>query len=377
MIIILIILQLSKLEVIFRIGSVTKGVHQGAPLSMLLSTIYNNDLLDGIKSLGCGATIGPVGVSCPAFADDVCLVATHNISLQRMLDYAFNHSLEWKYQFNPKKSHVVIINSKSMEFNFSLGNNKLAIVESAVHLGIPLSDNPALVKKHYEDRIGRGRRSVYATHGLGSLTIPVPPSVSSKIYWSVSVPQMLYGIEVVPLNRSLSEVFEKNHIKIAKTIQGLPQQTPNLMPLATLGWSTMESVLDIMKLIFLWHLLILPMNNVYKRLCVYILTSTNFKPYYGPLGDLIRIVNKYDLTNIVVHSLTLGEYSSRKWKRIVKLAVFNSEKYRWMASIHLYKSLKHVACSLNYGQVWPWWNYVGPTQLPTKEEGLPDFIEIV
>ena len=89
---------------------IQQGVHQGAPFSMRLYVAYNNDLLDELQSsdLGAGISSPRVNLCCPAYADDIAIVAIHKRSMQSMLNITATHSSRWRYDFNPQKSHVLI-----------------------------------------------------------------------------------------------------------------------------------------------------------------------------------------------------------------------------------------------------------------------------
>ena len=339
--------------------TVNRGVHQGAPFSMLLYVIFNNDLLKGIKSLQCGARVGNIDISCPTFADDICLVATHNLLLQSMLDYAHMHSITWQYEFNAKKSVAMAINCPVKPESFLLGNDTIAVVSYADHLGVPLSHDAALIKKKVESRISRGRRSLFAANGLGSVNTPASPSILAKVYWTISVPQITYGLEIVPLSNSLMDKLETAHIKAAKIIQGLPPQTSNIVPLATLGWCSFESFINIRKLSFLWHILVLPMSNIYKRLCFYILFTSNFTPGLGPLHDIMKVAAKYNLEHLIKNSIINAHYMSKhKWKDLITHYIYSYERKRWNATCFLYKRSRLFVNSVFYFQLWPWWTYV-------------------
>ncbi len=55
----------------FTIG---KGVHQGAPMSMLLFHIFFNPLIKELRNLKIGANILNIDVPCTAFADDLDMI---------------------------------------------------------------------------------------------------------------------------------------------------------------------------------------------------------------------------------------------------------------------------------------------------------------
>ncbi len=58
----------SKLSEWFQIK---QGVHQGAPMSMLLFQLYINPLLKELKQSGKGAMVTNINVNVPSFADDM------------------------------------------------------------------------------------------------------------------------------------------------------------------------------------------------------------------------------------------------------------------------------------------------------------------
>ena len=47
-------------------------------------------------------------VCCPAYADDIALVAIHMPAMQAQLDIVYQHSSMWRYELNHKKSQVLV-----------------------------------------------------------------------------------------------------------------------------------------------------------------------------------------------------------------------------------------------------------------------------
>ena len=77
-----------------------------------------------------------------------------------------------------------------------------------------------------QDRIGAGRRAFYSVYGLGSAAVPVTPKISSKLYWSIAMPKMTCGLEVLTTVPSHLDKLERTHNLIAKQIQGIPKHSP-------------------------------------------------------------------------------------------------------------------------------------------------------
>jgi hypothetical protein len=77
---------------------------------MKLYVVFNTDLLDTLQSSCHGAQLSGAGLklSCPAYADDISMVAIHQSSIQAMINIAHRHSCKWRYTFNHTKSHVLV-----------------------------------------------------------------------------------------------------------------------------------------------------------------------------------------------------------------------------------------------------------------------------
>ena len=77
-----------------------QGLHQGAPCSMLMHQVYENDLIIEFKQCMSGAVISDIVVTSPAFSDDISLVAMSKKGLQRLFAIAYKYGLKWRFEFN-------------------------------------------------------------------------------------------------------------------------------------------------------------------------------------------------------------------------------------------------------------------------------------
>ena len=177
--------------------TVKKGVHQGAPTSMKLYQVLINHLLVKLKECGYGLQLGPIDVSCPTSADDIAMLSLHKQGLNAMMKIAFEYSKDWWFEWGFTKCFAMIWGKdKSPEIPLVFGDAEIKIVDKSRHLGIVLHNNNVTSSKIMTARISDGRSSLLAARGIGSNLVPVNPVVLSRIYWSVSVPRMLFGIEV-------------------------------------------------------------------------------------------------------------------------------------------------------------------------------------
>jgi hypothetical protein len=216
-------------------------------------------------------------------------------------------------------------------------------------------------RKFIRDRIKKGKSAIAAVHGLGSVDIPTSVKVKNKIYWSVAVPSITYGLEVMELDQTIFNELDDEHWKISKQIQNLPLQTPNPAVLPTVGWISLSSYIDIMRLLFLWRVLCLDHWNAHKQLMIYRiakLSRCNLSTKLGPVAMLVDVARKYDLFTIILNAINENGYMSlNQWKVIVKSKVKAFDWQRHLVTLPMYKNLELYKVTITRPRMWAWWEY--------------------
>ena len=239
-----------------------RGVHQGAPLSMTLYEIYINDLLQQLKSCEFGLRLRELNVSSPTFADDISAGTISKPGLNKMMCIADQYRQKWRFDFSQEKCVYMVWGTDAMpDLPVKLGSFELKHVTCNKHMGITLTSqrNTSLI---VSEMIGKARQSLYVARGLGSSSVPVTPRVLSKIYNSVSMCKMIYGVEATFVSESDVKELEQAHRQHARLIQSLPINAPNAAVLAPLGWLSIKAQIAIKKLIFLWKIITLETGNI-------------------------------------------------------------------------------------------------------------------
>ena len=172
---------------------------------------------------------------------------------------------------------------------------------------------------------------------------------------------MTYGLEMLTLNGASIQCLEQAHGSVAKSIQGLPKQTINAACIAPLGWISMEAFLDLTKMLFLWKVLCLPISNLYKKIAITRVASmlyrSDFK-HLGPVACMVMCFNKYDLSGMLSDAIVSGVYMNiAQAKTIIKRAVVERDKARFISTCFLYKSLSVYTQCIKSVQLWNWWHY--------------------
>ena len=191
-----------------------RGVHQGAPLSMRLYQVYVNELLQMLKSNTHGLMVDDINVTCPSFADDIATGALYKSGLNSHLTLAHDYSVKWHFEFSQSKSVWMLWGEDTApSIDVKLGDRILQQVKSYKHMGITRCNDAALERQSYAESIGEARSSLLAAWGIGSSGVPVPASILSKIYWSVSMPRLTYGLEVKTVHETALYDLERAQTK--------------------------------------------------------------------------------------------------------------------------------------------------------------------
>ena len=343
--------------------TVERGVHQGGPLSMPLYQIYINELINQLKNSNHGCSIGSMDLTCPAHADDISIMALYKRSLNSLLKIAYQYSLKWNFEFNGNKSVVLLWGKDNdPDIPIVLGSNTLKIVECCKHMGIDLTTNKHIMKENVLRRVSRGKNVVYAARGLGSHMLSVPPKALSKIYWSVAVPKITYGLDVTPITAHDLDELDKNHRMNAKCIQSLPQNTPNAASLACLGWTTLRSYVALLKLNFMFRVLSLPANNIYRNVMEFML-----RRYIGgvlpessssPTASMLKVAVEYGIREKLMNGLVTSDYGNvNENKKFIKRIVKEKEFACWRSTCLLYDSLKLYMSITSTISMNAWWYF--------------------
>jgi hypothetical protein len=195
----------------------------------------------------------------------------------------------------------------------------------------------------------------YASLGIGSARVPLNPIIGSKLYWQATVPKLTYGFEILQTKKCVN-LLEDSHCDAARILQGLPPQTAGVGCLATLGWGSMEAYVDVLKLMFMWRILLLPMNCIYKVIMlirIHYHLNDQGGSHSGPTWEMVKICKKYNLIRYVMDGLNFGLYMSlMEWKREVKNCVSEYDKQCIGVTSTLFSSLRQINFELHFVNSW-------------------------
>ena len=340
-----------------------RGVHQGAPLSMILYTVLTNGLLKKLCNNPNGVCVRNTTLNSPSHADDIALLSIYKTGLNSLLDTSYRYGKKWRYAYNMDKTVYMCWGIDHYpEIQVTFGEQELTPECEAKHMGVTLISDKTKAVEVCQKRIGKAKYPLLAALGIGGTAVRTSPNSMSKIYWGVCIPKLLYGIEATPIEDSLVEMLEENHRQNAQLIQNLPSRTPKPAGAALLGWQSISSFIAYLKIMFMIRVLCLQPNSLYKRLMIAGIENHNMygvRRYLTPVDDIMRYVKQYGVSDIVRRCQHHGTWKMVEGvKRKIKLTVLKCDENLWRASCMLYRSLNLYHKHVVYKKMNVWWRFV-------------------
>ena len=179
--------------------SVPSGVRQGDPLSPTLFSIFINDLVETLKSLDIGVSIGQENVCILLYADDVVPIAKSEGELQSLLNSMEQWCTYWQLRVNNSKTNIMHIRNKRRkitDFTFKFDGKDLQKVNMYRYLGFRLDE-------HMDFDVYAEILSNAGSRALGTIVSKFK-SLKNITYETFT---KLYNASVIPVIEYASEVW--------------------------------------------------------------------------------------------------------------------------------------------------------------------------
>ena len=341
---------------------ILQGVRQGALWSMLLYIAFINELMCVIQDSGLGCQVNDISCSCIGYADDLAILTLHKASAQRIIDFMYRYSCKWRFSFHPGKCAVLVFGTggHDADCTFNLGVEAIKQKQHYTHLGIVNRTDGKISIHEINEHLAKCRRAFYSVVGSNLFKTMLSPVALSKIYWSVVIPRLLSGAEVKFYSDTEIERYEHFHRSFAKDIQQLPVNTPNPAALAPLGWRSIRSQIDYIKLMFIQRILSLSPMSVYRMLFIIRFIFCQFAEVYpqlSPVSQIIDICHKYNILDSVQNIVEGGTVPSKEcWKKMCSNVINEYELSRWRLDLKFYfKLVDFRVVLLNISRIC-WWD---------------------
>ena len=196
-----------------RFVDIRKGVKQGDMLSAILFCVALAAVILKTEDVcNTGFSIGGHIISNLSYADDIALTNTCPANLQTFVNELAKNAFEIGLEINLTKTECMSTDKQQTPLSITIFSKPIKQVTEFVYLGHKLtsSNNHVATLKH---RIGLGWAAVQK-NSIVLKSKRVPISVKVKTYLIYILPVVVYGLDCITWNKTLSndiEVFQ-NHI---------------------------------------------------------------------------------------------------------------------------------------------------------------------
>ena len=239
----------------------------------------------------------------------ICLLHVALKRLDRVITLVGKHSNRWRYEYNARKSTVLIYGEDKRTYDrnssyriFSLGGNKIPEKEHYDHVGIKacIYENDSTL---VNEKISKGRKTLNAATGLGVRRNGLCMAICNLIFWMVVIPITTYGAEIWVMCQKYIDNLEAFQRYAGHRFQRFNPSFPNISSLYGLGWIGIVTFICIKKLMFVHTILDIDENNYIKKI---------FKERALTFNEDIRrgVTNKFrrPIFNMLKVSINFGVY---------------------------------------------------------------------
>ncbi|XP_037942285.1 uncharacterized protein LOC119675169 [Teleopsis dalmanni] len=214
------------------------GVKQGCVLSLLLFTLFLDDLVNFLNG---GIMIDGMQIKVLMYADDVVLFAESPRALQLMINRLNDYCNTWNLEVNIAKTKIIILKKFARRLacdeKWYINGKLLEVVKTYKYLGVWITYN-ATFETHINKRLKESKLAINSTwrRALGNDTVAL--SVKYKVFQATVNSIMNYASHVWGFEK-YNEV-EKLLTYFIKRIFRLPVNTPDYAIYLETGLSTLH-----------------------------------------------------------------------------------------------------------------------------------------
>ena len=281
---------------------VSQGTGQGRILAPFMYKVHINSLLHVLTDHCYSICINSSKLA--SFADDVSLIVLHPSFLTTFMNICHEYSLTWRYEFNHSKSGIVTFGETKAVHHASMNEREWRLGDDIVQ-ELYQYKNLRVLKNYIgsfsfnvTDNIEKTRKKAGMIFSSSFDRRKTNPLIFVKFWRQVCLPLLLFGSELFSLTLSLLLKLERLQLWFLKNIFYLPLFAHSTLVLRISGLNSIESEIDVKRLLFLGRLITQPKMSVAVRTLFQSKTESFFDVNIisiGVVSCICEALQKYDL----------------------------------------------------------------------------------
>lgn len=199
---------------------VADGIRQGDSLSPTLFNLVMDEVIQTIKNLNIGYSMGGRTTNIICYADDAVLLADNEDDLQRLL-YKFSLSTtEYNLQISAEKTKCMVISKMPIRCKLQSANKVIEQVNTFNYLGIDITDSKRL-KDEVRRSTNKAAQISGALHNIIWRNKYMSPHSKVRIYKTCVRPILTYGAETRAETNPTKQLMRTTEMKTLRAISGV------------------------------------------------------------------------------------------------------------------------------------------------------------
>ena len=214
----------------------SSGVKQGDVCSPILFSLFINELALEIIEYGRhGVTFDLLELFILLFADDIVLLSTTVVGLQRQLNTLHSAATRYELRVNMSKTKVIVFRKGgylARSEKWIYGGETMSVVNAYKYLGLYFTTKISF-SYACEDIASRAKKAVFAIFHILYRLDCSSFQIFTKLFDAQVQPILQYGAEIWALDKG--EMIEKVHLYALKRFLNVDSKTPNDLIYGELG----------------------------------------------------------------------------------------------------------------------------------------------
>ena len=200
-------------------------VKQGGVLSGDLFNCFIDDLIIECCNSGFGASYFDIILSILGFCDDLCLFSCNDVELRKLLLICERFAKKWGIEFNASKCQFIVFGTRKYDNSiFLLNNSKINYTDKFKYLGLTFSPDLNM-SEFFIEKFQIVKKSFFSLNSFGFKCNGVNPFLQSFIYKSFCISRILYGFEIMTINKKTLKKLNIAQNDLVRYMTGLSRKS--------------------------------------------------------------------------------------------------------------------------------------------------------